>query len=425
MTNNCRCLILFPAAVAAGILLAGCGGDSGDTDKDRIAPPKLTIAYSQEGSDGLNPEVQLSGILPSSLARKPLIDSLRASFPYPIDIKDTIAQKPGVRTPDWYRLLPGALPGLLAQTSSLTLAFDDRSLDVQGVSETEQAKEAVARDTVSAFSSAIDYANHRLRVERAKPRPSLLSIAMENTGSISLSGLVNDEATRTAIEAVLGRQTWHGAGVRITNGIEVRSYAEAPTWAEDLFLFLPICFDTPQERSLTISSDSVRLGGKVRSGQEKRSLVYAARRAFQGSNLPVSDALVITRLTEAQRRAVASRQSLSDFVARIRIYFDSGHHVIPVQELRKIQAVASKLAVTETGEKLAIVGLTDETGDPGTNKWIKDERCRAVYEALIDMGCDPSRLVLHPGDEGNPGADETPEQRRRVEFHVVASAANG
>ncbi|MDA0811349.1 MAG: hypothetical protein O3C21_03005 [Verrucomicrobia bacterium] len=409
--------------IATTALLIGCGG--GDDDSAKKATPKLSIAYSQSGSDGMTPEVHLSGLLPSSFSKKPLVDAINGSFPYPIKIIDEIAQDQNVPTPDWYALLPAALPGLFAQASSLTIAFDNRSLELTCVSETAEKKDAVARDSVLAFSGAIDYVNHKLRVEKVKPRPSQISITMDESGKVSLRGLINDEATRTSIEAVLGKETWHGTDVRISNEIEIRPYAEAPTWASELRSFLPVYFDTLQERSLFISSDSVRLGGKVRSEEEKRSLVYAAGRAFLESDLPVADTLVTNRLTEDQRRLVLSRQSLSDFVSRIHIFFDSGHHTPTPDEVRKIQAVAAKLAITETAEKLSIVGLTDGKGDAETNNWIKNERCKAVYNALVTMGADKDRLVLDPEAVGKPRENETADQLRRVEFHVVSATPAG
>ena len=402
----------FIVATTAALLI-GCG-DGSDDATGKAALPKLTVAYSQSGSDGMSPEVHLSGLLPSSISRKPLLDAIKGSFPYPIKVIDEVSQDPNVPTPEWYALLPAALPGLFAQASSLTIAFDNRALELTCVSETAEQKDAVARDSVLAFSGAIDYVNHKLRVEKVKPRPSQIAITMDESGKVSLRGLINDEATRTSIEAVLGKETWHGANVRISNEIEVRPYAGAPNWASELRSFLPIYFDTPQERSLFISSDSVRLGGKVRSEEEKRSLVYAAGRAFLESDLPVADTLVTNRLTEDQRRVVLSRQSLSDFVSRIHIYFDSGHHTPTSEENRKIQAVAAKLAITETGEKLMIVGLTDRKGDAETNNWIKNERCKSVYNALIEMGADKSRLVLDPEAAAKPRENETADQLRRV-----------
>ncbi|MCB1097809.1 MAG: OmpA family protein [Verrucomicrobiae bacterium] len=418
-------LLTLAYIVGSAALLVSCGGGSDDDSANKALLPKLTIAYSQSGNDGVNPEVQLSGLLPSSASKKTLIDAISGSFPYPIKIVDQVEQKSNVPAPDWYPLLPAALPGLFSKASSLTIAFDNRALELTGVSDTAEQKDAVAKDSVQAFSSAIDYVNHKLRVEKVKPRPSQLSITMDESGKVSLRGLVNDNATRTSIEAVLGNETWHGSNVRISNEIEVRPYAGAPSWAAELRSFLPIYFDTPQERSLFISSDSVRLGGKVRSEQEKRSLVYAAGRAFLDSDLPVADTLVTNRLTEDQRRLVLSRQSLSDFVSRIHIYFESGHHTPTPEEKRKIQAVAAKLAITETDEKLLIVGLTDGKGDKETNDWIKNERCKAVYNTLIEMGAEPSRLVLDPKAEGTPRANETPEQSRRVEFHVFSPTPAG
>ena len=356
--------LFFPAlaSIASVVFLANCGDSSTSADKSGSLP-KLVIAYSQEGSDGLNPEVRLTGVLPSSLSKKPLLDAVQRSFPYPIKIIDEVALQSSVPSPEWYPLLPEALPGLLAKTSSLTLSFDDRALDVQCVTETAETKDAVARESVLAFQGSIDYVNHRLRVEKVKPRPSQLSITMDETAKVTLRGLVNDEATKTSIEAVLGKDTWHGANVRISNQIEVRPYAEAPKWAEELRYFLPMYFNTLQERTLFISSDSVRLGGKVRSEREKTILVYAAGRAFLESDLPVADTLVVNRLTEDQRRVVLSRQSLSDYVSQIRIYFNSGHHTPSAAERRKIQGVAAKLSITDTDEKLMIVGLTDDKGD--------------------------------------------------------------
>ncbi|MGK0189605.1 MAG: outer membrane protein OmpA-like peptidoglycan-associated protein [Verrucomicrobiales bacterium] len=422
MLNLFRPLFSFCIVIGAATMLTNCGGDSSD-DAAKAAKPKLTIAYSQTGSDSLEPEILLSGLLPSSLSKEPLLDAIRSSFAYPVKTIDNIVQKPNVPAPDWYALLPKAIPGLFSKSSSITITLDGRALEVKSVSETVEDKDAIARDSVLAFSGAIDYVNHRLRVEKIKPRPSQLSITMDEAGKVVLRGLINTDATRTNIETVLRNETWHGSDVRISNEIETRPYAEAPKWAEELQSFLPLYFDTLQERSLFINSDSVRLGGKVRSEQEKSALVYAAGRAFLDSDLPVADTLVTNRLTQEQRRIVLSKQSLSDYVSRIQVFFASGHHTPAESENRKIQAVAAKLAITETDEKLMIIGLTDGKGDDETNKWIKNERCNAVYNLLIEMGSDESRLILQPNAEGRRRSNETAEQLRRVEFHVISPEA--
>lgn len=72
--------------------------------------------------------------------------------------------------------------------------------------------------------------------------------------------------------------------------------------------------------------------------------------------------------------------------------------------------------------KVIIEGYTDSTGAPSYNRSLSDRRATSVKVALVQMGVDPSRIVVQGYGEQYPVADNTTPsgkaQNRRVEVTV-------
>ena len=412
--------LTFPKFLAIGLagLLASCGGDDDDAASQPVNA-QLTLRFAQAGPEHAEPQVHLSGVLPQSAAKEELVTAIKNSFAYPIQLTDGLERRVAVDPAPWLAPLTACVGDLLGRVSSLKLEFSGRSLAVDCVSGSEEDNTAVRELTVKQFASSVVHVSHdKFRVESVQARPAQVTISMTPRGELTLRGFLPNQELKDQITTAAKQASWHRS-VSIDDSIIVRPYAEKPDWVEDLVAFLSIFLDSPQSRQIYVSSDSVRVTGQARSDREKRSVVYAAGRAFLDSNIPVSDSVAIQALTAEQRQQVLARQSLEDYVKRIHIYFGSGHYYVEKTERRKLQAIAAKLSITETEEKLRIVGLTDGKGDPEINESIKRERCKSVHKLLLELGCDPDRLILgldYTG-EGVPG--ESPEKLRRCEFQVV------
>jgi outer membrane protein OmpA-like peptidoglycan-associated protein len=406
----------------SALLLLSCGGSDDDAAKAPVSP-QLILVYAQAGLENPEPEVQLTGVLPASVSKSSLTNTIKSAFPYPVKITDQLKLAENVTPVPWIAPLENAIPELLSRSSTLTLQFDGPSLAVQGISSTEEDSAAIRSLTIGAFSTSIQHVSHRLRVEVVKGAPSAVTISIDDTGNITLHGILPDQKLKDAVTNAIEESVW--VNNSIENGIVVRSYAAPPKWIEPLVAFISVYFNTPQSRQLYVGDDSVRLGGRARSDYEKRSIVFAAGRAFLAADLPVNDTLTVVELSPDQRQEVLARQSLADYVKSIHIYFKSGAHTIDNAEKPKLRLVVAKLSIIKTDEKLMVVGLADSKGDPEINESVKRDRCKSVYNALVEMGCERGRLVLGLDFDKTPDPNDSPDKQRRVEFRVVSESTEG
>jgi outer membrane protein OmpA-like peptidoglycan-associated protein len=79
--------------------------------------------------------------------------------------------------------------------------------------------------------------------------------------------------------------------------------------------------------------------------------------------------------------------------------------------------------------QLAIGGHTDTSGDPRFNDYLSEERARAVRDALIARGLDPSRLAAQGFGSSQPIADNATAagrvRNRRIEIDVIQPTEPG
>jgi len=123
-------------------------------------------------------------------------------------------------------------------------------------------------------------------------------------------------------------------------------------------------------------------------------------------------------------RTVSSTLMLDAPPSELRFFFDQGQTApIPQLNERKLASVARFLA-NFPDIKLKVIGHADRTGTPEQNKLLSQARAQAIRQDLLQLGVDPSRLILEASLELPPGI--TPEQpdslSRCVRFEVVPTA---
>jgi len=108
-------------------------------------------------------------------------------------------------------------------------------------------------------------------------------------------------------------------------------------------------------------------------------------------------------------------------IINLNINFDFDSAEIKPEFLPKIKEVVEFLKANPA-YKAEIQGHTDSIGSAAYNKKLSEKRAKAVYEVMVKMGIDPSRLTYVGYGEERPIADNsTPEGRaknRRVEVHL-------
>ncbi len=118
----------------------------------------------------------------------------------------------------------------------------------------------------------------------------------------------------------------------------------------------------------------------------------------------------------------ACQQSFNLIMASNKVYFATGNAVITRESgetLDKILAVSGRC---ETRLIFEIGGHTDNTGDPGANMVLSEDRARAVANYMQQAGFETDRLLVQGYGADQPTRDNTTVDgraaNRRIEFRV-------
>jgi outer membrane protein OmpA-like peptidoglycan-associated protein len=105
-----------------------------------------------------------------------------------------------------------------------------------------------------------------------------------------------------------------------------------------------------------------------------------------------------------------------------RLLFTSGKatlHSASQEQLTNIAAILRAYPQV----RIRIGGYTDNTGDPGTNLRLSEERANNVMDELVKLGIDPARMSARGYGEHDPIADNSTEdgrqKNRRISLRVT------
>ena len=109
-------------------------------------------------------------------------------------------------------------------------------------------------------------------------------------------------------------------------------------------------------------------------------------------------------------------------IINLQINFDFDSAKVKPKYMTKIKEVVEFLKANPA-YKAEIQGHTDNIGPASYNKKLSEKRAKAVYDIMVKMGIDPSRLsYIGYGEEHPIASNATPEGRaknRRVEVHLL------
>ncbi|HEY4847778.1 MAG TPA: OmpA family protein [Methylocella sp.] len=268
----------------------------------------------------------------------------------------------------------------------------------------------------------------------APSMPARLALSNEN-GVIVYSGIVGDDATRTAITDSL--KTVFGAD-KITGDLAVDQHIGQAGWTKDLKAALDN-FKTPGSQAL-FEGNAVSIGGTIPDA-DRDGIISSVKsilgRQFAVATLPGGGATKTAAASSALKSGfsgknpagAANRPALHLPV----IYFAANSAEVPSSSKVLLRHAAVLIKQLPAGTVVRISGYTHNAGSPTTNTEFSQRRANAVRQILVDAGVNPAMLSArgygsprslanHDGTiEGrsNGRMKSRPREDRRVEFSIV------
>jgi OmpA-OmpF porin, OOP family len=249
-------------------------------------------------------------------------------------------------------------------------------------------------------------------------------------GKVTCSGLVRDDATRTAIVSALG--TTFGS-TNVDCSLRTDRNVKRAAWLPrigDLSAALKV-----PGAELTLNGNVLNLGGWLSATDRQAlsdrlrgifgtqatigSLNDAAAEATRAANDRALSALRSVGTSGVSPNAVVSAMNLAV------INFPTGSAQIPSDEMVVVRESAMAIKRAPAGSKIEIGGHTDNTGDSAANIALSKARADAVKNALVAAGAPADVLATKGYGDTKPRATNDTEygrfQNRRIEYALVTT----
>jgi outer membrane protein OmpA-like peptidoglycan-associated protein/uncharacterized protein YidB (DUF937 family) len=246
-----------------------------------------------------------------------------------------------------------------------------------------------------------------------------LGVNYHDSGYVTYSGVVKDEAGRTSIIDIINGA--FGAG-NVKGDITVNPNAAAAPWLANLKAALEN-FKIPG-LSAMFDGSALNIGGLI-ADSDRDKVINSLKEVF-GSGLSLG-----TLTEDVNAKALAALDALKpgsgpkDVASALNltvINFPTGKADLPAFNRAVLNRAAAVLKQLPAGTVIEISGHTDNTGDEASNLQLSLERAEAVRAVLIEAGVLEQMLTARGYGSTRPKAsNDTAEgryQNRRIEYTV-------
>lgn len=316
--------------------------------------------------------------------------------------------------------------GGLAKEVSFSTLIDTSVVFLKGV---KSGRVDLRDTTLTLEGEALDLATLKMLQEMAARAPQGLKVAIELTApavspyrtsvrrdasGVTLTGYYPDEKTRSALlEEIKNRFS----GEKVTDQLELASGAPSG-------LLNAIRAGLEQLPRLASGSMSVRDNVISIVGDAYfDAAVVEISQAINGAT-PAGYQSVVSIRVQPELPALSPemcQKTLSEILARSRIYFETGSAAISQRSAGVLDALTAT-AQRCKGTKIEVEGHTDDVGAPDANLVLSYRRAMSVVDYLVRAGVDTMRLTAvgygaqRPLEQGE--SEEARARNRRIEFLI-------
>lgn len=239
--------------------------------------------------------------------------------------------------------------------------------------------------------------------------PVFAAAQSEGQGKVVASGVVPDEASRTAILNHL--RDIYGTDA-VVDRLEVGGVVPPPNWADYMAKLLNSNLKQVHQGQLQINGTQISIRGKVGNEALRQQVV---------SNM--ATALNPTYTVDNRLTVSGDAQSMLDDTLSNRVVeFKTGSSTLTPSGIEILDEMAATIKKIGTAN-VQIIGHTDDSGDRQANILLSLERANAVRNYLIKKGISASSLTATGAGPDRPimsnNSAEGRARNRRIEFRLA------
>ncbi len=230
-------------------------------------------------------------------------------------------------------------------------------------------------------------------------------------GKVVVSGVVPDEATRSAIVARM--RELYGAD-RVVDQLGVDKLVAPPNWNQHIQRLLTPELKRVSQGQLSITGNVVEVSGEVDNEATRQQVLSQMATQLNNPTYTVRDQLRVGSSGQAQLDAALARRTIE---------FETGNAKLTSAGARVLDDLVPVLSQF-AGRRFEVIGHTDDVGQHDANMQLSAARADAVKAYLVSKGIPAADLLTSGAGPDRPVTTNTTAEgrarNRRIEFRVLA-----